>query len=191
MEATTMATSSTGIRIREVVLASGQSCQVPQGIQRIDHRATHGWQLRYGRGTRLFSDGHAGGPAEALVLAVRELLNRIATEPAPSLLQKAPSRHKKNGLPAGVSGPVVRQRAHAAVRDCSFTVLLPRFGDRPQRRTVYIGTENTWTPEKYAAALARAVALREAAVQRYERAITAAKRRAARELRRLLRVAPT
>jgi hypothetical protein len=28
-------------------------------------------------------------------------------------------------------------------------------------------------------------------VQRYERAITAAKRRAARELRRLLRVAPT
>jgi hypothetical protein len=184
-----MATSFTGIRLREVVLASGQRFEVPQGIQRIDHRATHGWQLRYGAGTRLFSDGDAEGrgAAAALELALRELLHRIATEPAPSQLQKQPSRHKKNGLPAGVSGPVVRQRANAAVRDCSFTVLLPRFGAGPQRRTVYIGTQNTFSPERYAAALARAVALREAAVRAYEQAATAAKRRAARELRARLR----
>jgi hypothetical protein len=118
-----------------------------------------------------------------LTLATRELLHRIATEPAPSLLQKAPSRHKKNALPAGISGPVVRQRASGVVRDCSFTVLVPRFGDKPQRRTVYIGTENTYTPERYAQALARAVALRDAAVLAYEKAATAAKRRAGRELR--------
>jgi hypothetical protein len=78
---------------------------------------------------------------------------------------------------------VVRQRASGVVRDCSFTVLVPRFGDKPQRRTVYIGTENTYTPERYAQALARAVALRDAAVLAYEKAATAAKRRAGRELR--------
>jgi len=188
-----MASSSTTMKFREVELPCGYRFRVPQGIQRIDHRGTHGWQLRYGRGTRLFSDHSVDGSGAhaALTLATRELLHRIATEPAPSLLQKAPSRHKKNALPAGISGPVVRQRASGVVRqrasgvvrDCSFTVLVPRFGDKPQRRTVYIGTENTYTPEKYAQALARAVALRDAAVLAYEKAATAAKRRAGRELR--------
>lgn len=188
-----MATSAprppSGIRFRAIVLPGGQVFRVPQGIQRIDHRATHGWQLRYGQGTRLFSDGdpHGAGAAAALALATRELLRRIASEPAPSLLQKRPSRNKKSGLPAGVSGPVVRQRTGGSVRDCSFTVLVPRFGTTPQRRTVYIGTENTYTSERYAAALARAVAIREAAVAAYERAATAAKRRAARELRESLK----
>jgi hypothetical protein len=177
-----------GIRFRAIELPGGQRFQVPQGIQRIDHRATHGWQLRYGQGTRLFSDGDAegAGAAAALKSATRELLRRIAQEPAPSMLQKTPSRNKKSGLPAGVSGPVVRQRASGSVRDCSFTVLLPRFGLKPQRRTVYIGTENTYSRERHDAALARALALREAAVRAYERAATAAKRQAARELKRSL-----
>ena len=42
------------MKTRNITLFSGEQFEVPQGIQRIDHRATHGWQLRYG-GTKLFS----------------------------------------------------------------------------------------------------------------------------------------
>ena len=94
---------------------NGETHEVPQCIQRIDHRATHGWQLRYG-GTRLFSDGELGS-ALSLQKATRELLKRIAVLPAPSTLQREPSQNKSSDLPVGISGPVVRQRAKSLVRD--------------------------------------------------------------------------
>jgi phosphoglycolate phosphatase len=74
------------MKFREIVIFSGATFQVPQCIQRIDHRATHGWQLRYG-GTKLFSDHSAdgSGAAQALEKATKELLKRIAVLPAPSL----------------------------------------------------------------------------------------------------------
>jgi len=97
------------MKTRKIVIFNGETHEVPQCIQRIDHRATHGWQLRYG-GTRLFSDGEAG-PALALQKATRELLKRIAVLPAPSTLQREPSQNKSSDLPVGISGPVVRQRA--------------------------------------------------------------------------------
>ena len=34
------------MKYRDVVIFSGQKFKVPQNIQRIDHLATHGWQLR-------------------------------------------------------------------------------------------------------------------------------------------------
>ena len=63
------------MKIREVVIFTGQKFSVPQGIQRIDHRATHGWQLRYG-GTKLFSDRtpDGSGADAALEAATKELL---------------------------------------------------------------------------------------------------------------------
>jgi hypothetical protein len=165
------------MKFREVTIFSGQVFQVPQCVQRIDHRATHGWQLRYG-GTKLFSDhsSDGSGAAQALELATRELLRRIATQPAPSRLQKGPSQNKANGLPVGISGPVVRARRGTQVRDCSLAVLIPRFGGPPTRRTVYIGTENTYTPERFQAALERAIAMRSAAEEAYQRAETRARR---------------
>mgnify|MGYP002144541179 CR=1 FL=1 len=87
-----------------------------------------------------------------------ELLARIARLPAPSRLQRAPNENKSSDLPVGISGPIVRLRREAGVRDCSLLVSLPRFGDSPQRRSVYIANENTWSDERYAQALARAVA---------------------------------
>jgi hypothetical protein len=165
------------MKFRNVVIFSGQKFSVPQGIQRIDHRATHGWQLRYG-GTKLFSDhssdGSGAGPA--LELATKELLKRIARLPAPVRLQRAPSENKSNDLPPGIFGPVVRQRTGSRVRDASLSVLVPRFGKAPLRRTVYIGTENTYTTERYRRALARALEIRAAAEEDYQRAATRAKR---------------
>jgi hypothetical protein len=172
------------MKVREVVIFSGATFQVPQCIQRIDHRATHGWQLRYG-GTKLFSDhsNDGSGAAQALELATRELLKRIATMPAPTRLQRGPSQNKTSDLPVGISGPVVRVRRGGKVRDCSLAVLIPRFGDVPRRRTIYIGTENTYTVARFQAALERAIAMRTAAVEAYHRAETRARRAEAKELK--------
>ena len=172
------------MKFRQVTIFSGQQFSVPQGIQRIDHRATHGWQLRYG-GTKLFSDHSADGSAAAasLALAAKELQKRIAKLPAPVRLQRAPSGNKSSDLPPGIFGPVVRQRSGSRVRDASLSVLVPRFGKAPLRRTIYIGTENTYTPERFQQALAKAVELREKAVAAYETATTRAMRAAGRELK--------
>lgn len=96
--------------------------------------------------------------------------------PAPSRLRRTPSRKKQSDLPSGISGPIVRQRAGSRVRDCSFAVTLPRFGETPLARSVYIGTENTYTVERYQEALERAVALREKAEVAYQRAATKERR---------------
>ena len=173
------------MKVRDVVIFTGKRFTVPQGIQRIDHRATHGWQLRYG-GTKLFSDHtpDGSGASAALVQATQELLKRIAKLPAPSRLQREPSENKTSDLPVGISGPIVRQRARSKVRDSSLSVSIPRFGDLPRRRSVYIGTENTYSIERYKLALAKAIALREQAEAAYQRAATKAKRAAVRDLKR-------
>ncbi len=165
------------MKTRETVIFNGDKYEVPQCIQRIDHQATHGWQLRYG-GTKLFSDhtSDGSGARDALARATKELLKRIATLPAPSRLQRGPSQSKTSDLPVGISGPLLRQRRSGSVRDCSLAVLIPRFGSVPLRRSVYIGTENTYSAEKYSAAVARAVEMRATAEAAYQRAETRAKR---------------
>lgn len=176
------------MKYRDVVIFSGQTFKVPQNIQRIDHLATHGWQLRYG-GTKLFSDHtNDGSGAEAsLEAATKELVKRIAKLPAPSRLQQKPNHNKSNDLPVGISGPIVRERRGGRVRDCSLAVLLPRYGQAARRVNVYIGTENTYTVERFEMALAKAVEMREQAVSAYEQATTKAMRAAGRELRASLR----
>jgi hypothetical protein len=172
---------------RKVTLFSGHKFNVPQGIQRIDSQSTHGWQVRY-QGTKFFSDGGADGTgaAKSLTAATRELLNRIATMPAPVVLKRGPSAHKSSGLPAGISGPIVVNRGDTHVRSAVLSVLLPRFGSTPQLKSVYIGTENTYTITKYRAALVQAKSLRAEAVAAYEEAATKARRRSANELRKEL-----
>jgi hypothetical protein len=175
------------MNFRRVTIFSGHRFDVPQCVQRIDHRATHGWQLRYG-GTRLYSDHSADGSGAqaALAAATRELLRRMTSLPAPTTLQHAPSANKSSGLPPGISGPIVRQRGGGRVRDCSFAVLLPRYGQAPVRRTVYIGTENTFSEDKYRAALDKALAIRQQAEERYRQAATRARRADAKALRQAL-----
>ncbi len=178
------------MKTRTVTLFNGAVFEVPQGIQRIDHRATHGWQLRYG-GTKLYSDhtSDGSGAAASLDKATKELLKRIATMPAPSLLQRGPSANKSSQLPPGITGPVVRVRRGGKTRDCSLMVLIPRFGDKPRRRTIYIGTENTYTIERYQAALERAIEMRKEAEEAYAKATTKAKRADARAHRAALKSA--
>ncbi|MDO9004471.1 MAG: hypothetical protein Q7V20_13560 [Aquabacterium sp.] len=154
------------MKFREVTLASGQSFQVPQGIQRIDSKSTHGWQVRC-QGTKLFSDGESADAQLSLAKATRELAARISAMPAPSGLKQGPSANKTSDLPAGISGPIVRQRAGRAP-SAVLSVLLPRFGMSAEVKTVHIASENTYTVEKYLTALAKSTEMRAAAVKRYE-----------------------
>lgn len=177
------------MKTRSVVIHTGRRFDVPQGIQRIDTVATHGWQLRYRGETKMFSDGDAGGrgAARALETATAELLRRIERLPAPTGLQRAPNQSKGSDLPVGISGPLVRTRQPTGSRYACFLVAIPRYGDKPRRASVYIGTETTYSVDRYHQALAKAIALRTEAEQAYQRDATRDKRRQARELRQRLR----
>jgi len=162
------------MNFRQVTLPSGQVFEVPQGIQRIDAKSTRGWQVRY-QGSKFFADGIPADPAQAFANALHELIARIKTMPAPVALSRHPSNNKKTDLPSGISGPIVRERAGRALT-AELSVLLPRFGAAPELKKIHIGSENTYTPDKYRAALARAIDLREQAIARYELATAKARR---------------
>jgi hypothetical protein len=133
----------------------------------------------------MFSDhsNDGSGARQALRLATAELKKRIAKLDAPSGLRRGIGSNKSSNLPVGISGPIVRQRAGRNTRDASFGVSLPRFGQKPTTRNVYIATENTYTLEKYKRALTKAVAMRKAAERAYQIAATKAKREAAKKLK--------
>ncbi len=169
------------MKTRKATLYNGKRFDVPQCIQRIDHRATHGWQLRYG-GTKMFSDG-VPGAKDSLARATEELLARIARLPAPSLLQKQPNRTKTSDLPVGISGPIVRRRAGSNTRQCSFSVSLPQVGAPKRSRSVYIASETTFTMQRYDIALEKAIRIRKQGELKYKRDATMAKRAAALRLR--------
>lgn len=172
------------MKTRSVTLASGEHFTVPQGIQRLDAKSTHGWQVRY-QGTKYFPDS-GGGPRKAFETAIRELLRRINTMPAPVVLKRAPSPRKANNLPPGISGPILVRRANSDSQSAVLSVLLPRFGKTNQVRQVHIGTPSTYTAQRYQEALARAIELREAALLQYEEAATKARRKVAQEIKRTM-----
>ncbi len=110
--------------------------------------------------------------------------------PAPSLLQRGgPARARRASCRQASPARWLRVRRGGKTRDCSLMVLIPRFGDKPRRRTIYIGTENTYTLARYHAALDRAIEMRKAAEEAYEKATTKAKRAAARVLKAQVKAA--
>ena len=169
------------MKYRQVTLPHGQVFQVPQGIQRIDSTSTHGWQVRY-QGSKFFSDGQHGSPEQSLTNAMHELLARRTSVPAPSALKDSPSTNKTTDLPSGISGPIVRERQGRPMI-AELSVLLPRFGRAAQVKKIYIGSENTYTPDRYREALAKSIEMRTQAVERYERAETKARRESVVDLR--------
>ncbi|WP_242478157.1 hypothetical protein [Rubrivivax gelatinosus] len=176
------------MKYRELVIFSGESFLVPQGVQRIDTGATHGWQVRY-QGSKLFSDHSrdGSGARAAFDQATRELMRRIAALPAPVALQRAPSAHKTSELPPGISGPIIRTRSGTGTRSAVLSVLLPRYGAPSRRTSVHIASESSYSPERFEAALARAQALRAEAEHAYVQAATQARRRAGLAMRQVLR----
>ena len=161
----------------EVVVFSGHRFQAPEHVQRLDSRNTRAWQLRYGK-WKTFSD-HAtdGSDADAaLAAAIEELHKRIDRLPAPTGLRQESSSAKNNDLPVGISGPIAHTRKGPRVAKYNFGIIIPRYGDKPTNKSVYIGTENTITDERFEEALAKAVDIRKKAEEAYQAAATKAKR---------------
>jgi hypothetical protein len=158
------------MEFRKVVTAFGHTFEVPQWIQRLDNKATHGWQLRYGQFT-MFTDhtNDGSGSRKALKLARAELKKRVQTLPAPNKIRHNIAARKSNDLPVGISGPVERIRAGKSAVQYYFAVSIPRFGQRPTNKSIYIATENTYSDAKEARALAKARKVRGVAVTEYER----------------------
>ena len=165
------------MKYRKVEIFNGKTFRVPENVQRLDNGATHGWQLRYGR-SKLFSDhtDDGKGAKAALALAEAELLRRIDKLPAPTRLRRDVAANKSSDMPVGVSGPIARLRAGRNTTEYSFGVTIPRFGNKPTNRSVYIGTETTYTDERVESALAKAIELRNKAIRNYQSAMTRAKR---------------
>ncbi|MCI4431698.1 MAG: hypothetical protein JHC40_21320 [Burkholderiales bacterium] len=166
------------MKYRKVEIFNGKTFRVPEHIQRIDHESTHGWQLRYGKRSKMFSDftPDGKGAKAALALAEAELLIRIDKLPAPSRLRRDVAVNKGSDLPVGVSGPIARQREGRNFAEYSFGVTIPRFGTKPTNRNVYIGTESTYSEERVEIALAKAIELRNKAIRAYQTAATRDKR---------------
>ena len=162
---------------RQKTIFSGQTFEVPKHIVRLDAKGTHGWQLRYGK-WQLFSDASADGSGAqaALAAASAELARRISKLPAPTGLRTEVLQNKTSDLPVGISGPITRRRGDDSFEQYYLQVTYPVPGGKPVNRSVYIATENTLTHEKYANAIAKAVALRESGVRKFKLATTKSKR---------------
>ena len=162
---------------RSHTIFTGLSLEVPKYIVRLDARKVHGWQLRYGK-WKLFSDhsNDGTGAEAALLVATAELARRIAKLPAPTGLRNQSRSGKANDMPLGISGPMALKRAGTSYTQYYLQVSFPVHDGKPANRSVYIATENTLTPEKYQAALTKAVALRESGVRKFKLATTKAKR---------------
>jgi len=169
------------MEFRQRTLFNGQTFDVPRYIVRLDTRNTHGWQVRYGK-WKYFADGIGGGSADgggaaaALLQATAELARRIAKLPAPTGLRQRAADGKANDLPVGISGPTARRREGDSFTQYYLQVNYPVAGAKPANRSVYVGTENTVTPEKYSQALAKAIALRDSGVRKFKLATTKAQR---------------
>lgn len=165
------------LKFRDVVIFSGHRFRVPEHVQRLDTHNTHAWQLRYGK-WKTYSDHtpDGSGARAALKLAVAELRERIDRLPAPTGLRRVPLATKSSGLPVGISGPVARTRSSRQTAEYNFAVTIPRFGRKPGNASVYIGTANTASGERYQAALAKAIEIRLRAERAYQMAATKAKR---------------
>lgn len=167
------------MKYREVVIFSGHCFQAPEHVQRLDSRNTRAWQLRYGKWTTFSDHTTDGSGAEAaLAAAIEELHKRIDRLPAPTGLRRESNSSKNNDLPVGISGPISHTRKGRRVAEYNFGITIPRYGDKPTNKSVYIGTENTITDERFEEALAKAVDIRKKAERAYQAAATRAKRAA-------------
>ena len=161
---------------RESVTNSGATFQVPENIVRIEIETSgvYGWQIRYGEPEVMILDKSASaiGAESALSEAVQELIKRIHSLDAPTGLRKTVSKNKTSDLPSGISGPVVCNRKGRKFSEYNFGISIPRFGDKPTTRNIYIGTENNMNEQRYDIALAKAIEVRNKAVAAFQEAKT-------------------
>lgn len=168
---------------RKVTIFNGMEFDVPRHVVRIDilgAKTTHGWQIRYGKPWKFFSDHslNGSGAAQALAKATEELNRRIATLPAPTRLRWQATKAKTSNLPSGISGPIQRLRKGRKTPSYYFQVTLPIHGGKSKNAQVYVASESTLTEERIQLAISKSVALREKHLAEFQHLATQAKRQA-------------
>lgn len=156
---------------RRVAVPNWGEVSVPRHIVRIDidepgYAGTHGWQVRYPSGGRstFFSDGKANPKTR-----LRDAINYLASiwqGQTPRLHSKELSRKK---VKTGMAGVALNfsLRANRRVREIYVVVTPTQRGSKP--RKFYVGTTNTVTKERLAAAFAKAAKLRQQRIAAYLR----------------------
>lgn len=169
-------------QLRSVTTMSGETFIVPSGLRRVEyvHKHTFGWIVRrVGGKTKLFSDGRYGS-AQASYLAALDLCRTIIDEQAqstePSL--RRVTQAKTSGLPEGIYGPILKSIPGRSAEVAYLVVSIPIFGKRNKVKWLYLGTEATYTVEKFNRVLKRAKTLRAESLRDYRIAMTAASRTA-------------
>lgn len=166
------------------VEVEGTSFSCPRFIQRIDTRSTHGWQCRYGV-TKMFSDGVLGGPLKSFSAATKYLGDKLKHSPYDDTshrkAKEGANRAKTNSMPAGISGPLRRERVRYRLGKPTSQVLvfyefkvsfpLASTPGRGGGSTVYIASEATYTEKKMRAALRRATSLRQERIEAFNVAL--------------------
>lgn len=136
--------------------------KVPRYICRIDGKATHGWQVRYPRGSSsLFSDlsfgtpRRLGTPADSLNAAMAHLA--LIWKGAPA--RRSRSEFDTKSQPTGLSGVriVWSPRAGKNIQECKVRVDALKGG---YAGSFYVGTNRTFTRKRLEDALALARAER-------------------------------
>ncbi|PPD46859.1 MAG: hypothetical protein CTY16_08765 [Methylobacter sp.] len=166
---------------RKIKIFNGMEFDVPRHVVRIDimgPKTTHGWQVRYGKPWKFFSDHSVNGTGakQALANAIDELNRRIATLSAPTRLRQQATNRKSSDLPSGISGPIQRLRKGRNTPSYYLQVTLPVFGGKSKNTQVYIGSENTLTEERIQMAVLKSIALRKQYIAKFQHSMTLSKR---------------
>lgn len=146
--------------------------KVPTHIVRIDidkhgEAGTHGWQVRYRKKTKLFSDSNRKTRKqliESLQDAV-EYLDSIYKGRSVQLKTKPAARKNNEIMDVGIR-LVKRVKKSKNITEISIEVGAIKRADSPKR--FYVGTENTITPEKLQSKLVEARAHREQIVAKHK-----------------------
>ena len=162
----------TKLKYRTVLVKNNGEFKVSPYIVRIDiekilgYRGTHGWQVRYQRPWKFFSDSKFKTPKKALYEAQQFLIQQKGYGLYRRLnLKKVPHKNKTNHLPVGIS-PSSDKRRNTIVH--YFQIKIPLSFRKHGTKKVYIGTENTITPKRTKKALAKSINIRNRAIKNYQ-----------------------
>ena len=127
------------VRLRRVEIAHVGSFNIPTNVSRVDHRLTHGWNVRFlsrgQRSSKFFSDNLLGGPRKSFRAACA-----YANDHRP--MPKTQAVEARGGGMRFVEAIPTRRKTPVVYLELSGI----RLGAAPRR--LFVGTRNTATRER-------------------------------------------
>ena len=147
------------IRFRRAEVRGIGTFEVPTNVARVDHKTTHGWFVRFwAKGfstTKLFSDNPCGGPQKSFRAACAYADEYRPMPETQAIEDRGGGMRFIEAHRGGRKTPVVYLELSGIKRAA------------PPKR-LYVGTKNTATPQRHAAAWQKGLRLRELMLRRYK-----------------------